>query len=162
MFRLSTFIYFAVALCVAACESYPWSSAKTAELAALAPAAGKFAKPPAKSGQKAAVSAGLLLSAWAGYDLCAAMDDADKTRNQQAETRATKAPPGQQVTWKNPVNGNSGTIVPVRDAYDNTGSFCREFQQTVTLDGQQKQGACIACQQPDGSWKVLSQLDIKG
>lgn len=31
---------------------------------------------------------------------------------------------------------------------------CREFQQTVTIDGQERQAFGTTCLQPDGTWRV--------
>jgi len=33
---------------------------------------------------------------------------------------------------------------------------CREFQQTVIVGGQPQQGYGTTCQQPDGSWQIVS------
>lgn len=62
---------------------------------------------------------------------------------------------GQQITWNNPQSGNSGTITPIRDGYAASGSYCRRFQQTITVGGQKQQAYGKACQQPDGSWKIV-------
>ena len=52
--------------------------------------------------------------------------------------------------------GNSGIVTPVRDGTDTaTGSYCREFQQTVTIGGKAEQAYGTACRQPDGTWKVI-------
>ena len=59
------------------------------------------------------------------------------------------------ITWNNPQNGNSGTITPVKDGYAQNGAYCREFQQTITISGQAQNGYGTACQQPDGSWKIV-------
>ena len=37
------------------------------------------------------------------------------------------------------------------------GSQCREFQQTVMVDGRSEQIYGTACRQPDGTWKVIGQ-----
>jgi hypothetical protein len=34
---------------------------------------------------------------------------------------------------------------------------CREFEQTITVAGKPQKGYGTSCQQPDGSWKVVSQ-----
>ncbi|HXQ49893.1 MAG TPA: hypothetical protein VN802_02260 [Stellaceae bacterium] len=34
---------------------------------------------------------------------------------------------------------------------------CREFQQTITVGGQPQEAHGTTCQQPDGSWKVVTQ-----
>jgi hypothetical protein len=32
---------------------------------------------------------------------------------------------------------------------------CREFQQTIVVNGQQQPAYGRACEQPDGSWKIV-------
>ena len=62
---------------------------------------------------------------------------------------------GQQVAWRNPDNGNQGTVTPIREGNDtSTGAYCREYQQTVTVNGRTEQAYGTACRQPDGSWKI--------
>ncbi len=39
--------------------------------------------------------------------------------------------------------------------YQTAGQYCREFQQTIVVGGQQQQGYGRACRQPDGSWKIV-------
>ncbi|MDG2269863.1 MAG: hypothetical protein P8M28_05545 [Alphaproteobacteria bacterium] len=36
-----------------------------------------------------------------------------------------------------------------------TGATCREYQTTVSVDGKEQGDFGTACQQPDGSWKVI-------
>jgi len=107
------------------------------------------------SGRLAATAAGVVLGGWLGNEIGASLDKADRSEMGRAETRAYSAPIGQQITWNNPQSGNAGTITPVRDGYANDGAYCREFQQTVTIGGQQQQAFGRACQQPDGSWKIV-------
>ena len=107
------------------------------------------------SGNAAATLTGVLLGGFLGNMAGASIDDRDRAAAQQAEYRAYSAPVGQQITWNNPSNGNYGTIVPTRDGYDQGGAYCREFQQTIVVGGKQQQGYGRACQQPDGSWKVV-------
>ncbi len=107
------------------------------------------------SGRLVATGAGVLLGGWLGNEIGASLDKADRTYATQAESRAYAAPIGQQITWNNPESGNSGTIVPTRDGYASNGAYCREFQQTIVVGGQKQQGYGKACQQPDGSWKIV-------
>ncbi len=143
-------------LAFASCKAVPEErksvdTPPTVKLASLAPSAGMPIKTLPK---RQSTELGLLLGTWADPEINASMGNLDRLKNQQAEKRATNAPSGQLVTWASPSTGNSGTIVALRDAYDANGSFCREFRQTVTLDGKQKQGTSFACQQQDGSWKT--------
>jgi surface antigen len=42
-----------------------------------------------------------------------------------------------------------------RPAYQANGTYCREFQQTITVGGQTQEGYGTACKQPDGAWKIV-------
>lgn len=107
------------------------------------------------SGNLAATAAGVVIGGWLGNEIGASLDKADRSQISYATQRAYTAPVGQQITWNNPQSGNAGTITPVRDGYANDGAYCREFQQTITVGGQKQQGYGRACQQPDGSWKIV-------
>lgn len=65
-------------------------------------------------------------------------------------------PTNQSSTWVNPDTGGSGTVTPVRTYANGQGQPCREFQQTIIIDGREEQGYGTACRQPDGSWQVVS------
>jgi surface antigen len=106
-------------------------------------------------GQLMTTAAGTLLGAFIGNQVGASLDRADVAYANKAEQQAATAPVGQQVRWNNPDNGHSGSITPVRDGTDNSGRYCREYQTTVTVNGQQQQAYGTACRQPDGSWQVV-------
>jgi len=108
------------------------------------------------SGQVLAAVAGGLAGAFLGNQIGKSLDKADQAYAEQATQRAQTAPIGQTITWNNPESGNSGTYTPVRDGYDNTGAYCREYQTTVTVGGKVEEAYGTACQQPDGSWKVVN------
>ena len=107
------------------------------------------------TGKLIATAGGVALGGLLGNSIGASLDKADRAEAARAESRAYTAPVGQQITWNNPNTGNSGTIVPTRDGYDQGGAYCREFQQTITVGGRQQQGFGKACQQPDGAWKIV-------
>lgn len=107
------------------------------------------------SGQLAATAAGTLLGALIGSNIGRTMDEVDRMRAHQALTQATQAPIGATINWNNPRSGHYGSVTPVRDGVSSAGSYCREFQQTVTIDGQTERVYGTACRQPDGSWKLI-------
>lgn len=107
-------------------------------------------------GQLIGTGIGVLVGALAGSEIGKSLDRADLSYAQQAQNRAYTAPIGQTVSWNNPQSGNSGTYVPVRDGRTNTGSYCREYQQTIYVGGQQQTATGQACQNPDGTWKVIN------
>lgn len=108
------------------------------------------------SGQILAAIAGGLAGAFVGNQLGASLDKADQAYAEQATQQAQAAPVGQTIAWNNPESGNSGTITPTRDGTDQTGRYCREYQTTVTVDGQVERAHGTACQQADGSWVIVN------
>jgi surface antigen len=36
------------------------------------------------------------------------------------------------------------------------GTYCREYQQEITVGGKEQQSYGTACRQPDGTWKILN------
>jgi len=108
------------------------------------------------TGQLVGVAAGALAGAYLGNQIGTSLDKADRAQMEQASHKAATAPIGQQISWRNPDSGNSGTITPTREGTNtSTGEYCREFQQTVTVGGKQEQAYGTACRQPDGSWRVV-------
>lgn len=143
-------------LLLGACQTDNWGGGETMGTLGGAAAGGLLGSQFGKgSGNAAATLGGVLIGGFLGNQLGGSIDDADRRRAVAAERRAYTAPVGQQITWNNPQNGNSGTITPVRDGYDQGGAYCREFQQTITVGGKREQGYGKACQQPDGSWKIV-------
>lgn len=107
------------------------------------------------SGKLVAVGIGTLLGAFAGREIGSSLDKADQAYADRAATQAYAAPIGQRISWNNPQSGNQGVIVPVKDGYDGSGAYCREFQQTIVVGGRTEQAFGTACRQPDGSWKIV-------
>ena len=108
-------------------------------------------------GQLAATAAGALLGAMIGNEVGKSLDRADRlymrqTRGKALETRRA----GVKSTWVNPDSGHSGTITPQPAVEQSDGSYCREFQETVTISGQQETAYGTACRQPDGTWKIVN------
>lgn len=108
------------------------------------------------SGRLWATGAGVLLGALAGSEIGSSLDKADQTYAMQANQRAYSAPVGETIRWNNPDSGNYGTITPTRDGRTSSGAYCREYQQSVVVGGKTQSGYGTACQQPDGSWKVVN------
>lgn len=107
-------------------------------------------------GQLAAVAVGALLGAYAGSEVGKSLDKADQAHAEKAYKQAQTTQLGQTVAWNNPESGHSGTVTPIRDGKQaETGAYCREFKTSVSIDGQTEEAVGTACQQPDGSWKIV-------
>ncbi len=82
-----------------------------------------------------------------------------KEKDKQAMTRARanaleREISGTKVSWTNPDSGNSGTMIPVQTWRTKTGRYCREFQESITIDGTDRVERGVACRADDGFWKV--------
>lgn len=107
------------------------------------------------TGQIAATAAGALLGALVGSEVGRSMDELDRMKAERAYTRATTAPVGETISWRNPDTGNYGTVTPVREGTQTaSGRYCREFEQTVVIGGRHEQAYGVACQRPDGTWEI--------
>ena len=109
------------------------------------------------SGRLAATAAGALLGALAGSSVGQSLDRADQMyASRSTQTALERAPVGTATTWTNPDSGHSGTVTPVRTYQTAGGQYCREYQQSVTVNGQSQSAYGTACRQPDGSWKIVN------
>ena len=147
----------AVALSLAACasDSGPKETVGTLLGAGLGGLAGS--QIGSGSGQLAAIAGGTLLGAFLGKEIGSSLDSADEAAaNQTAQRSLETGPTGATSTWSNPDSGNSGTITPTRTYQAASGEYCREYQQTVTVGGQNESAYGTACRQPDGSWQVVN------
>jgi surface antigen len=108
-------------------------------------------------GSPAAIAGSVILGGLVGGAIGDRMDAADKRQASEAAARALEsAPSGQSVAWHNPDTQHTGTVTPTHTYQNASGQYCREYQQTVTIDGQPHQSYGTACRQPDGSWKVMN------
>ncbi len=108
-------------------------------------------------GNIAAIAAGTLLGAYLGKEVGASLDRADLAYyNQTSQYALESAPTGTTSTWKNPDSGNYGTITPTETYQADSGKYCREYSQTITVGGKTEKAYGTACRQPDGSWEIQS------
>lgn len=110
----------------------------------------------AAGGGGTGIAAGVIGGGLLGGLVGNVMDQRDRQMAQAAASRALEtAPSGTPVPWNNPDSGHSGTVTPVR-TYQAQGTYCREYQQTVMIDGQPQRSYGTACRRPDGSWQIAN------
>jgi surface antigen len=83
-----------------------------------------------------------------------ALSDNQRRSHEHAYSSAIRAPVGQNIIWNDANSG--GTVRVTRDGYAGN-KYCREFQQTITVNGQVENAWGITCQEPDGSWRIVPQ-----
>ena len=109
------------------------------------------------TGQLVAVGAGVLIGGLIGNEVGKSLDKADQVyAERNAQQTLETAPTGTTATWVNPDSGNSGSVTPTATYQSAGGEYCREYQQTVTVGGEQQSAYGTACRQPDGSWKLVN------
>ena len=108
------------------------------------------------TGRLAAVGAGVLLGGLLGNEVGKSLDKADIVyAERNAQETLEYQPIGATSSWVNPDSGNSGSITPTATYRSETGRYCREYQETVTVGGELQSAYGTACRQPDGSWEIV-------
>lgn len=106
------------------------------------------------TGRLWATGAGVLLGALLGSEIGKSLDRADRAYMGETTYNALEnGRSGQPVQWRNPDSGNYGTVTP-QAAYQQNNLTCREYSQTVYIEGRSQQAYGTACRQPDGSWQI--------
>ena len=77
----------------------------------------------------------------------------DKTDKLQAQQALSNNKTGQATSWRNPDNGNTYTVKPMKTYY-HSGTPCREYITTAIIGGKKQQVYGTACRQADGAWKI--------
>jgi len=112
------------------------------------------------TGRLVGVAIGTLAGALIGQDIGRTLDRTDQVYMQQTAQQTLETLPSNQTsTWVNPDTGNRGAVTPTRTYQAPDGRYCREYQQTVIVGGQQQQAYGTACRQPDGSWQIVSNAE---
>ncbi|MDG1167621.1 MAG: RT0821/Lpp0805 family surface protein [Sulfitobacter sp.] len=106
-------------------------------------------------GRLVATGAGVLIGALIGSEIGKSMDGADRQRANDAIRVAHRADIGETIRWNNALSGNFGTVTPLREGVSASGRYCREYRQTITVNGRRAIGTGIACRQPDGTWRIV-------
>ena len=111
----------------------------------------------AAGGGGTGIAAGTILGGLLGAGIGHALDlHSQRVQAETVHRSLETAPSGTVTTWANPDNGTQGTVTPLRTYQNPAGNYCREFEQTVTIDGRPQQSHGTACQQPDGTWRIVN------
>ncbi len=106
--------------------------------------------------QLAPTAAGTLLGGYLGSEVGKSLDRVDRPHAEEAAQNSLGASPdGQTSRWSNPDTGHDGTFTPI-NAYLSADDFlCRDYNQSVTVDGQTQDAYGTACLDYHGSWRVV-------
>ena len=107
------------------------------------------------NGQLWATGAGALLGAFVGSEIGKSLDRADMAYHNQATEQAYTAPIGETIAWNNPESGHSGSVTPTREGQTDTGDYCRQYKQSIVIDGQVETAYGTACKQ-GADWVLVN------
>ena len=108
------------------------------------------------SGNTVAIGAGVLAGGLIGNNIGSKLDCQDQAYHQETtQTALEKQPTGTSSNWVNPDSGHSGEVTPTRTYTAVDGKPCREFTQTINVEGQEEVISATACRQEDGTWQML-------
>jgi surface antigen len=153
--KISTLILL-VSFVLSACASATWQENQKAIIGGVGGATAGGLIAAAFDANTAGVLGGIVLGGLIGGAIGNRMDAADRREANQATHHALEtAPSGTSANWHNPDSGNCGTITTTRTYQAQSGEYCREYEQTVTISGENHQAYGTACRQPDGTWRVV-------
>ena len=136
------------AMAVVACAADP------AEESPFGPAVGtEFEADDAMPADALGVPAGTYVGSGLGADL----ENDDRTYMRRYTQDALEYNRLWQLSeWRNPASGATGTVMPVRTFRTDRGQHCREFETTLSVDGDHpKRAIRRACRETDGTWRLI-------
>ncbi len=108
------------------------------------------------SGKKFAIAGGVLAGGFIGNNIGKNLDCADQDYHYDTTQSALEyKKTGGSAAWSNPDSGASGRVTPTNTYIAENGRPCREFTQTIVVDGRQETVTDTACRQSDGSWQII-------
>jgi surface antigen len=108
------------------------------------------------TGRKVAIGAGVLAGGYMGNRIGKRMSCADQEYHYDTTQSSLEyKPTGSTAAWRNPDTRASGAVTPTRTYVSADGSPCRDFTQTVTVDGQREAIQATACRNSDGTWQIV-------
>jgi len=109
------------------------------------------------TGNKIAIGAGVLAGGFFGNKISKSMDCADEEKHYSTTQSALESQKvGETSSWANPDTGHKGEVTPTRTYQSAEGAPCREFTQTIYVEGDYEQVDGKACRNSKGAWEVVS------
>jgi surface antigen len=82
------------------------------------------------------------------------LNEDQRRQHELAMYRASQANIGDTIYWADS-DRVTGSVTPVWEGPSNTGQYCREYRNEVTIGDQTEVAYGTACRMPDGTWEVV-------
>ena len=105
------------------------------------------------NGNVIATVAGAVFGGYLGREVGRHMDEQDRLLHERAVSHTVVA--GRDSFWRNPDTRHHGRVEAGRH-YKAPSGYCREYTERVTINGREVTAHGTACQQPDGSWRIMN------
>jgi surface antigen len=108
------------------------------------------------TGRKVAIGAGVLAGGYLGNRIGNKLSCQDQEYHYDTtQSTLEYKPTGGTAAWVNPDTGHSGSVTPTKTYISSSGAPCRDFTQSITVDGERENIQATACRQPDGTWQMV-------
>lgn len=101
-------------------------------------------------GRTLATIGGAIIGVLVGGNIGRAMDQVDQNCVGQILERT---PTRRTVVWQNPDRNGEYRVTPTRTYQTRAGTYCREYQTKIIIDGRVQNAYGTACRHTDGTWK---------
>ncbi|MCP1337461.1 RT0821/Lpp0805 family surface protein [Futiania mangrovi] len=109
------------------------------------------------SGRIVSTAVGTIAGAYLGQQIGRSLDEQDRLLARRTTYDALESGRSYEpVSWRNPDSGHSGEVTPGPSYKSAQGYDCREYTQTVYIDGRRETAKGTACREPDGTWRVVN------
>ncbi len=90
--------------------------------------------------------------------LYAHMTEGDvKVANGMVQIALETAVSGTRLAWENPASGHSGSVRPIRTFKSTSGLYCRDYDETLTIEKRTERYTDTACRDSDHVWKPVAE-----
>jgi surface antigen len=111
----------------------------------------------ASKGKGGATVAGVIIGGVTGAALTRNLDCEDRSYAYKTYHDGFNAGrPNARYEWRNPRNGHRGEFLVQSYYQDPDGFRCANYTQQIFVDGRPQAASGRACQQPDGTWAIVS------
>jgi surface antigen len=109
------------------------------------------------SGRDAATIAGIIIGGAAGSQMARDLSCEDNYYISHAYMSGLQTvPDGRPYHWQSPYSETRGYFTPTRTYRDRRYGRCRQFTQTIYINGRPRTGHGTACRDRSGRWQIVS------